>query len=132
MTSRVVLDTSAYSHLRRGHEGVVAALARATVVLVPATVLGELHAGFSVGGRRVENERVLEDFLAEPFVTVVPVTADVARRYGEVHAALRRAGTPIPINDVWIAAAALDAGATVLTFDADFERIPGLSVDRLA
>jgi tRNA(fMet)-specific endonuclease VapC len=101
------------------------------VVLVPTTVLGELHAGFAVGGRRAENERALEDFLAEPFVAVVPVTADVARRYGEVHAALRRAGTPIPINDVWIAAVALDAGATVLTFDTDFERVPGLSVRRL-
>lgn len=128
MSTRVVLDTSAYSQLRRGHEGILDAIADAAVVLVPTTVLGELHAGFALGSRRTDNERVLDDFLGEPFVAVLPVSADVARRYGEIYASLRRAGTPIPINDVWIAAAAMDAGATLVTFDADFERIAGLAV----
>ena len=123
-----MLDTSTYSHLRRGHDGVIDAMARAAVVLIPTTVLGELHAGFALGTRRADNERSLADFLSEPFVAVLPTSADVARRYGEVYANLRRAGTPIPINDVWIAAAALDAGASVHTFDADFERVAGLTV----
>jgi len=66
--SRLVLDTSACSHFRRGHAGVLDALARADRVLVPVTVLGELEAAFELGGRPRENRRTLEDFLAEPFV----------------------------------------------------------------
>ena len=59
-------------------------------------------------------------------MTIIEVTPDVARRYGEVFAELRRAGTPIPVNDIWIAAAALDAKAHLLTFDSDFDRIERL------
>ena len=62
-------------------------------------------------------------------VDVVDTTASVARHYGRVFSALKRDGTPIPVNDIWIAAATLDCGGTLLTFDRDFERISGL--DRL-
>ncbi len=126
-----MVDTSAYAGLMRGHSGVVSALGRATVALVPSIVLGELHGGFVLGSRRAANEQALSEFLAEPFVRVAPVTQEVALRYGELWASLRRAGTPLPINDVWIAAVALDAGATVLSFDTDFERVPGLALLRL-
>jgi tRNA(fMet)-specific endonuclease VapC len=53
-------------------------------------------------------------------------SAETARRYGELFARLRRAGSPVPINDVWIAAACLDCGGHLLTFDLCFERIPAL------
>ena len=69
---------------------------------------------------------MLADFLDEPFVSTLPLTRSVARRYGRVFAQLRGAGTPIPINDVWIAATTLDAGGHLLTFDADFEMIGSL------
>lgn len=124
--SRLVLDTSAYSHFRRGHAGVLDALAHAERVFVPVTVLGELEAAFELGTRARENRRVLDDFLAEPFVDLVDTTASVARHYGRVFSALKHAGTPVPTNDVWIAAATLDCGGTLLTFDRDFERIGGL------
>ncbi|MCA1832674.1 MAG: type II toxin-antitoxin system VapC family toxin [Actinomycetota bacterium] len=125
--SRVVLDTSAYSHLRRGEEQVLEAVAHAETVLVPVTVLGELEAGFRIGSRYLDNRRALEDFLEEPYVHVVDVTADIAVRYGEVFADLRSAGTPVPINDVWIAAATSAREAHLITFDEDFSRIEGLS-----
>ncbi|MEX2555724.1 MAG: type II toxin-antitoxin system VapC family toxin [Actinomycetota bacterium] len=124
--SRVMLDTSAYSHLRRGESRVVDAVAHADVVFLSATVLGELEAGFRVGSRHLDNRRALEDFLEEPYVRVLDVTRDVARRYGEVFAELRAAGTPVPSNDIWIAAAALTHDAYLLTFDEHFERIEGL------
>ena len=124
--SRLVLDTSAYSHFRRGHARALDALARAERVLIPATVLGELEAAFALGGRARENRRGLDDFLAEPFVDLIETSASVARHYGRVFAALKRAGTPLPVNDIWIAAATLDCGGTLLTFDRDFERIGGL------
>lgn len=124
--ARLVLDTSAYSHFRRGHGGVLDALARAERVLVPVTVLGELEAAFELGTRSRENRRGLDDFLAEPFVDAIDATASVARQYGRVFSTLKRAGTPLPVNDIWIAAATIDCGGTLLTFDRDFERIVGL------
>ena len=124
--SRLVLDTSAYSHFRRGHSEVLDALARAEQVLIPVTVLGELEAAFESGARARENRRALEDFLAEPFVDAVDATPSVARHYGRAFAALKRAGTPLPVNDIWIAAATLDCGGTLLTFDRDVARVAGL------
>ncbi len=121
-----MLDTSAYSHFRRGHAGVLDALARAERVLIPATVLGELEAAFELGSRARENRRVLEDFLAEPFVDLLDTTRSVARHYGRVFSTLKRAGTPLPVNDVWIAASTIDCGGTLLTFDRDFDRILGM------
>lgn len=109
-----------------GHEQVQAALAQTSLVLVPVIVIGELEAAFALGRRSPENRALLAEFLDEPFVRVLDVTHEVARRYGELLVALRRAGTPIPVNDIWIAATALDAGGHLLTFDRDFERVPDL------
>lgn len=125
---RLVFDTSAYSHFRRGHAGVLDALARAERVLVPVIVLGELEAAFELGSRARDNRRTLDDWLGEPFVDLVETTASVARHYGRIFSALKRAGTPLPANDIWIAAATVDCGGELLTFDRDFERIAGLDV----
>jgi len=124
--TRIVLDTSAYSHFRVNHPKVVEAILNAEVVHMPVTVLGELHGGFLAGTRARENQLVLGEFLDESFVSILPVTPDVARIYGELFAALRRAGTPIPTNDIWIAANCIDAGAHLVTFDSDFGRIERL------
>lgn len=125
---RLVLDTSAYSHLRVAHRGVMDLIAAATAVLVPTIVLGELEAAFRRGSRAIDNRRVLAEFLEEPFVSILDVDRSVAQRYGETFAVLRRAGTPMSTNDVWIAAATFDCGGTLATFDRDFERIAGLPV----
>ncbi len=123
---RLILDTSAYSHLRAGHSAVLDCMADASVVVVPAVVLGELAAGFTLGRRAEENRRVLAEFLAEPFVSVLDVTAATSRYYARIFAALRRDGTPIPLNDVWIAAGTMECGGHLLTFDTDFQRITDL------
>ncbi len=122
----LALDTSAYSHLRRGHPTLIEWLAGAEVVEVSTIVLGELEAGFRVGSRYRDNSRVLSDFLEEPFVRIREVTPRVSLLYGQVFADLRRAGTPIPVNDIWIAASALESGAHLVTFDQDFKRIKAL------
>jgi predicted nucleic acid-binding protein len=123
---RLVLDTSAYSHFRKRHATTASHIARADAVLIPVTVLGELEAAFRVGSRAAENRVALADFLAEQFVFVLDVTRNIAQRYGELFAQLRRAGTPLPSNDIWIAAATIDAGGHLLTFDSDFGRIETL------
>jgi predicted nucleic acid-binding protein len=122
----VALDTSAYSQLRRGRPEVIDAVSVAEVVYVPVIALGELEAGFRIGSRYADNRRALDEFLREPYVEIIDITPDVARRYGEVFAALKGAGTPIPVNDIWIAAATFASGSHLLTMDEDFARIEGL------
>lgn len=123
MSAKLCLDTSAYSNFKRGQQPAVEAISSATWLGVPATVLGELRVGFALGSRREVNERELSAFLAHPFVTVLSVDDEAARIYAELVCALRDAGTPIPTNDIWIAATAAREGATVLTYDAHFGQI---------
>lgn len=129
---RVCLDTSAYSHFSRGEPGIVTTLRRARAVGVPAVVLGELRAGFRLGRQADENEQELARFLGQPVVSVLDVDDEAASHYADLIVALKRSGTPVPANDVWIAALALREGATVLTFDGDFARIPRVGVHLLA
>lgn len=106
----------------------IARMAAAGTVVLPVTVLGELEAAFELGRRGRENRRMLAELLDEEFVSVWPATASVARHYGQLFAQLKRAGTPVPVNDVWIAAVTIDCSGELLTFDTDYGRIPGLNV----
>jgi predicted nucleic acid-binding protein len=121
--SSFCLDTSAYSNFRRGNEELAALLDQAELVGVPTVALGELRTGFLLGGRRRRNERDLDVFLDNPVVQVLPVDSETSRQYAEIIAELRKTGTPIPTNDIWIAATAARNGTTVLTCDDHFERI---------
>ena len=123
---RLVLDTSAYSHLRTGHPQVIDHVAGAPVVVIPVTALGEIEAGFALGSRVRENRHALADFLNEPFVSVLDVTSETVRHYARIFVALRRAGTPIPMNDVWIAAATMECRGCLLTFDSDYRHVADL------
>jgi tRNA(fMet)-specific endonuclease VapC len=121
--SSYCLDTSAYSNFRRGNEELAALLDRAELVGVPTIALGELRTGFLFGGRRRRNEVELDAFLDNPVVQVLTVDSETSRQYSEIVAELRKAGTPIPTNDIWIAATAARNGTTVLTCDDHFGRI---------
>ena len=122
----LALDTSTYSHLRRRHSVVLEWLATADLVEISVTVLGELEGGFRLGTRYQENAATLADFLAEPFMRVQTITPGVSRCYGQLFAELRRSGTPIPVNDIWIAAGAIDSRAHLVTFDRHFANVQGL------
>lgn len=121
--SAFCLDTSAYSNFRRGNEDLASLLDRADFVGVPTVALGELRTGFLLGGRQQRNESELDAFLANPVVEVLNVDAETSRHYAEMIIDLRKAGTPVPTNDVWIAATAARHGASVLTCDEHFQRI---------
>lgn len=126
--SALVLDTSAYSRLFRGDAIAVQALRDAAEIHVPLIVLGELLAGFAVGSRQERNRQDLSEFMASPRVSLMRPDERTAHRYAGVYAGLRAAGRPIPTNDLWIAALALQAGMPLLTFDAHFGFVPGLRV----
>lgn len=121
--SRYCLDTSAYSRFQRGHERVVEILDAAEWVGVPTITLGELRTGFLLGSHPGRNEEELRGFLANPVVDALDVDDEVSRQYASIVADLRRSGTPLPTNDIWIAATAARVGALVLTFDRHFEQI---------
>lgn len=123
-----LLDTSAYSALQRGHQPILDLLRRSETVAVPAVVLGELYSGFRAGNRRAENTAQLERFLSKPSVRVLNVTQETALRYAEIDVYLRKKGRPIPRNDVWIAAVALEHGLQLLTLDDRFREIPMLLI----
>jgi tRNA(fMet)-specific endonuclease VapC len=124
---RVLLDTNAYSALRRGDEIVADHVRRSEEVLLSAVVAGELLFGFRNGSRYEENAHALQTFLEHPNVRLLPVTWDTANSFGQISTALRRKGKPIPTNDIWIAAHAIEAGADLLSSDSHFAEIEGLS-----
>ena len=83
---RVLLDTNAYSALLRGHAGVAERVRRAEEVLVSAVVAGELMFGFRNGTRYEANRRELDEFLANPYVKLLPVTLVTVERFGRIAA----------------------------------------------
>ena len=129
---RLLLDTNAYVALKRGDEQVVERVREARELVFSTVVIGELAFGFHAGTRLAANTRELDTLLAEPRVTTLGVSPTTADRYGRIAAALKRAGTPIPSNDVWIAAHTFESGAELLSFDAHFDAVPGLVWTRLA
>lgn len=121
--SRYCLDTSAYSHFKRGDAAAVEWIDGADWIGVPSVVIGELWIGFLLAGRTERNQAELRDFLADTAVEELVVDGEVSRIYAEIVVSLRRAGTPVPTNDLWIAACAARAGAAVLTYDPHFAAI---------
>lgn len=124
---RLLLDTNAYAALRRGDRQVVDLVRRADEVLMSAIVVGELLFGFRGGSRFEYNVKVLRGFLAARAVAFLPVTQVTAERYALAAAGLRRRGQPIPTNDLWIAAHALETGADLVSFDDHFEHVEGVA-----
>ncbi len=123
---RVALDTNRYTDLCRGDSAVASVVATADAVFLPFVVVGELRAGFGAGARARANERTLQRFLAKPRVDVLLATEATTHHYAALFVQLRTQGTPIPTNDVWIAALALENGLALVTRDAHFDHIPQL------
>jgi tRNA(fMet)-specific endonuclease VapC len=127
-SARYLLDTNIVIALFAGETTVVASIRAADVAAVPVIVLGELYYGARKSARAGANLLRLAAFAAA--ATVVPCDAPTAEEYGEIKTALRSRGTPIPENDLWIAALARQHGLTLATRDAHFDVVPGLTVAR--
>jgi tRNA(fMet)-specific endonuclease VapC len=129
---KVLLDTNAYTALLQGNQDVLNVLGHADVVFMSVFVMGELHAGFRGGKKETANRAQLEEFLARPTVRTMDATRETAEIFGTVKSRLKAAGTPIPINDVWIAAHAMESGSHLVTYDGHFKRVPGMLLWRNA
>ncbi|MBI2998271.1 MAG: type II toxin-antitoxin system VapC family toxin [Deltaproteobacteria bacterium] len=127
--TRLLLDTSGYSAFMRGHSEVQGALREADEICFSPVILGELLAGFFRGRRRKKNESELKTFLESPRVKIFDVNSETAERYAVILNSLWKAGTPIPTNDIWIAATAMQHGLHLLTTDAHYQKVSQIIVD---
>lgn len=123
---RALLDTNAYSLLMRGHVQVAEIVRSAEELLLSAVVVGELLYGFRRGTRFEQNTADLRSVLNNPYSTFVEVSSVTADRYSRLAAALRAKGRPLPTNDVWIAAHAMETGADLVSADSHFEHVDGI------
>ena len=129
---KIILDTNAYTRLLVGDENVLDVVASADTVFMSIFVLGELHAGFLGGKKERENRDSLKKFLLKPSVKILNATSETAEVFGSIKNSLILAGTPLPINDVWIAAHGVETGSVIITYDTHFKQVPGLRLwDRL-
>lgn len=123
---RVAFDTNRYSDLARGVPDAIDVLRTAEQVILPFIVLAELRAGFQHGSRGPENERQLLRFLGSPRVSVLYADDGTTHQYARLYVQLRRQGTPIPTNDLWIAALVLEHQVALYARDQHYSVIPQL------
>ena len=123
---KIILDTNAYTRLLAGDEDVLDMISTADTLYMSIFVLGELYAGFAGGSKEQENREILNHFLLKPTVKILNATSETAEVFGMVKSKLKTAGTPLPVNDLWIAAHAIETGSTIITFDKHFKKISGL------
>jgi predicted nucleic acid-binding protein len=124
----ILLDTNAYAAFREGLPEAVEIIRHAPFVGLNTVILGELLGGFAAGTREASNREALTVFLGADGVTVFSVDERTSENYGRVYASLRRRGKPIPTNDMWIAATALQHGLAVFTYDPHFKYVEGIAV----
>jgi predicted nucleic acid-binding protein len=125
---RIALDTNRYRDLCEGEEEVVRLLEEAGSIHVPLIVIAELRAGFALGRKGRENEAVLQRFLVKSGVEVLIPSDATTRHYAGLYRQLRQQGTPIPTNDLWIAALVLERDLFLCTRDEHFRHLPQLNL----
>ncbi len=125
---QVLLDTNAYSELLKGDERVLSEIGEAEKVYMSVFVLGELFYGFKGGQKEVQNRGYLKDFLSKHTVRIVQASEETAEYFSEIKHNLKMQGKKIPLNDVWIAAHAMQHGAILITYDKHFEHVQGLRI----
>jgi tRNA(fMet)-specific endonuclease VapC len=123
---KLILDTNAYVGFKQGHIELVEYIAQADAILISPIVLGELMFGFRNGSRFARNMDELKQFLSHPAVEVIKLSEITSDRYSRIALRLKQQGTPIPSNDIWIAAQTMETGSELVTLDNHFEKISGL------
>lgn len=123
---KVLLDTNGYCQLLQGDEIVFRAISESDIVYMSVFVVGELYTGFKDGTKEATNKEFLSKFLQKPTVETLDATLETAEVFGQIKHDLKIMGTPIPINDVWIASHAIETGSVLITYDTHFLRIKAL------
>src|SRR5690554_2481699 len=117
-----LLDTNAYTRLLTGDEKVLIALGKAETTFISVIVIGELLSGFRGGTKETKNKDLLERFLQKPTVKILNITTETAEIFSELYDGLKKAGTPLPVNDIWLAATGVETGSVLITYDEHFKK----------
>lgn len=124
----IIIDVNAYTSFRRGTEEAVDVIRSVPIIIISPIVTGELLSGFAMGSGEMRNRKELELFLSSPRVRFVNINKKTAEYYSVIYRKLRKKGRPIPTNDLWIAATALQYGLAVFTYDEHFKSIDELVI----
>ena len=123
---RVAIDTNRLTDLFKGDADLASYLGTCDEVWLPFVVLGEIKAGFYGGTRQAQNELLLSRLLSRRTVRILYACRETTEQYARLFAQLKRAGKPVPDNDLWIAALALENDLALITRDCHFDQIPQL------
>jgi predicted nucleic acid-binding protein len=124
----VLIDTNAFSAVKKGDAAMIEIIQVAEAITISPIVIGELLFGFDNGQQAKQNRLHLQQFLDSPRVSILPILSETAHYFSQVMLSLKRKGSPIPTNDIWIAAQAFEHGCVVCTYDKHFRAIDGLAV----
>ncbi|MGH7196133.1 MAG: type II toxin-antitoxin system VapC family toxin [Candidatus Saccharimonadales bacterium] len=124
----LVIDTNFYSAFTKRDQRAIQLLRASQEVALPLTVLGELFGGFRYGNKTENNLAELREFLARPSCRTLLPSLETAPIYGQLYAELKKHGSMIPTNDIWIAALTIEYDGVLATFDRDFAAIPQLKL----
>lgn len=122
----ILFDTNAYAAFKKGNPEMIAIIQYAEFIGISPIVIGELLAGFDHGKKAKQNRIELQMFLESPRSKIYTITLDTGHFFSQIYCHLKIKGNPIPTNDMWIAAQALEQGCVVCTFDQHFKAIDGL------
>ncbi len=123
---RVALDTNRLTDLFQGDADLAGFLGGCQEVWIPYVVLAEMKAGFLGGMRQVQNEALLSSLLSRETVSILYASRETTEQYARLFVQLKRAGTPVPDNDLWIAALSMEHDLALVTRDRHFDKIPQL------
>jgi len=124
--NKILIDTNVYSEFKRNNIDVVKKLQEVKYIAISTIVLGEITAGFKLGNREQTNSSELNYFLDTPRVHFLTLDEDTADIYATIFKQLKLNGTPIPANDIWIAASAIQHGLALYSLDKHFSNIDKL------
>lgn len=124
MAIDIAIDTNRYRDFVDAVPEAVQVFRKASRICVPFIVIAELRVGFAVGSRGRENERTFEQFLQRERVEVLMPSMETTRGYAQLFRQLREARTPIPANDLWIAALTIQHDLYLYTRDSHFDVLP--------
>ncbi|MBN1410918.1 MAG: type II toxin-antitoxin system VapC family toxin [Spirochaetales bacterium] len=123
---KILLDTNAYSQFMAGNQEVFEIIGGSDAVYLSIFVLAELLYGFKFGRKQKENLHELKVFYSKPRVKIIEAGSETAEIYAGIKLELRKSGNPIPNNDIWIAAHAIETGSILVTNDAHFKHVRGM------
>ena len=123
---RILIDTNFYTAFKKNDAEAVHLLQSVEYICVSTIILGELFAGFRCGNKEKQNRRELDQFLNSTRIDIIALDDETAEFYAQVFSELRQKGRPIPTNDLWLAASALQHGLALATYDDHFSAVSGL------